>query len=40
MSNEEIIRKASEEGKISNWGLGNEYEVLACWQNMTFPQNF
>lgn len=29
MSNEEIIKKAAEEGKVGNWGLGNEYEVQA-----------
>ncbi|WP_058486531.1 ABC transporter substrate-binding protein [Defluviitalea phaphyphila] len=29
MTNEEIIVKAAEEGKVGNWGLGNEYEVQA-----------
>lgn len=29
MSNEEIIRTAAADGKVGNWGLGNEYEVLA-----------
>lgn len=29
MSNEEIIKKAAGEGKVGNWGLGNEYEVQA-----------
>lgn len=29
MSNEEIISKAAGEGKVGNWGLGNEYEVQA-----------
>jgi len=29
MTSEEIIKKASAEGKVGNWGLGNEYEVLA-----------
>lgn len=40
MSNEEIIRKASEEGKISNWGLGNEYEVLALLAKYDLPTEF
>lgn len=25
MSDEEIIKKASSENKVGNWGLGNEY---------------
>lgn len=29
MTNETIIKKASMEGKVGNWGLGNEYEVQA-----------
>lgn len=29
LSNEEIIAKAAKEGKVGNWGLGNEYEVQA-----------
>ena len=29
MSNEDIIVKAAQEGKVGNWGLGNEYEVQA-----------
>ena len=37
MSNEEIIKKASSEGKIGNWGLGNEYEVLALMQKYNLP---
>ena len=40
MSNEEMIRKASEEGKISNWGLGNEYEVLALLAKYDLPTEF
>ena len=32
MTNEEIIKKAAAEGKIGNWGLGNEYEILALLQ--------
>lgn len=29
MTNEDIIVKAAESGKVGNWGLGNEYEVQA-----------
>ena len=29
MSNEERIISAAQEGKVGNWGLGNEYEILA-----------
>nr|WP_238483687.1 ABC transporter substrate-binding protein [Anaerosporobacter faecicola] len=29
MSNEEIIKQAASEGKVGNWGLGNEYEIQA-----------
>ncbi|WP_455715753.1 ABC transporter substrate-binding protein [Anaerosporobacter sp.] len=29
MTSEEIIKKAASEGKVGNWGLGNEYEVQA-----------
>ena len=32
MSNEEIIKKAAADGKVGNWGLGNEYEILALLQ--------
>lgn len=40
MSNEEIIKKASSEGKIGNWGLGNEYEVLALLQKYNLPTTY
>lgn len=40
MSNEEIIKKASSEGKIGNWGLGNEYEVLALMQKYNLPTTY
>lgn len=29
MSNEEIVKLAASEGKVGNWGLGNEYEIQA-----------
>lgn len=40
MSNEEIIRKASEEGKISNWGIGNQYEILALLAKYNLPLDY
>lgn len=29
MSNEEIVKQAAADGKVGNWGLGNEYEIQA-----------
>ena len=29
MTSEEIIKQAASEGKVGNWGLGNEYEIEA-----------
>lgn len=40
MSNEEIIKKAAEEGKVGNWGLGNEYEVLALLAKYDLPTKY
>lgn len=40
MSNEEIIRKASGEGKISNWGIGNQYEILALLAKYDLPLEY
>lgn len=40
MTNEEIIKKASSEGKIGNWGLGNEYEVEALLENYGLPTDY
>jgi NitT/TauT family transport system substrate-binding protein len=40
MSNEDIIKKAAGEGKISNWGLGNEYEVLALLAKYGLPTEY
>lgn len=40
MSNEEIIRKASEDGKISNWGIGNQYEILALLAKYDLPLDY
>lgn len=40
MSNEEIIKKASADGKVGNWGLGNEYEILALLQKYDLPTDY
>lgn len=40
MTNEEIIKKAVAEGKIGNWGLGNEYEILALLQKYDLPTTY
>ncbi|WP_449078726.1 ABC transporter substrate-binding protein [Ruminococcus sp.] len=40
MTNEEIIKKAATEGKIGNWGLGNEYEILALLQKYDLPTTY
>lgn len=40
MTNEEIIKKASAEGKVGNWGLGNEYEILALLQKYDLPTEY
>ena len=40
MTNEEIIKKAAKEGKIGNWGLGNEYEILALLGKYGLPTKY
>lgn len=40
MSNEEIIKAASADGKVGNWGLGNEYEVLALLTKYDLPNEY
>ena len=40
MSHEEIIKKAAEEGKVSNWGIGNEYEILALLAKYGLPTEY
>lgn len=40
MSNEAIIKKAAAEGKVGNWGLGNEYEILALLQKYNLPTDY
>ena len=39
-SAEDVIRQASEEGKIGNWGLGNEYEVEALLAKYGLPTDY
>ena len=40
MSNEEIIKKSAGEGKVSNWGIGNEYEILALLAKYGLPTEY
>lgn len=40
MTNKEIIKKAAADGKIGNWGLGNEYEILALLQKYDLPTTY
>lgn len=40
MTNEEIIKSAAAEGKVGNWGLGNEYEILALLQKYDLPTDY
>ncbi len=36
----DIIKKAAESGQVGNWGLGNEYEVLALLAKYDLPTEF
>lgn len=40
MSDEDIIKKAAKDGKVGNWGLGNEYEVQALLSKYTLPTTY
>ena len=40
MTTEEIITLAASEGKVGNWGSGNEYEVLALLAKYDLPTEF
>ena len=40
MSNEEIIKKAAGEGKVSNWGIGNQYEIQALLAKYGLPTDY
>lgn len=40
MTSEEIIKAAAAEGKVGNWGLGNEYEILALLAKYGLPTSY
>ena len=40
MSDEEIVKKAAEDGKVGNWGLGNEYEIKALLAKYGEPTDY
>ena len=40
MSNEEIVKKAAEDGMVGNWGLGNEYEIKALLAKYGEPTDY
>lgn len=40
MSTEEIIKKAAGEGKVSNWGIGNQYEIQALLAKYGLPTDY
>lgn len=40
LSKEEIIKKAAKDKKISNWGLGNEYEIKALLAKYDLPLDY
>ena len=40
MAESDIIVKAAGEGKVGNWGLGNEYEILALLAKYDLPTEY
>ena len=40
LSDEEIIKAATADGKVGNWGLGNEYEILALLAKYDLPTDY
>ncbi len=40
MTAEEIIKKAAADGKVGNWGLGNEYEIQALLTKYGLPTDY
>ena len=40
MSHEEILRAAAADGKVGNWGLGNEYEIQALLTKYGLPADY
>ncbi|MGN1340578.1 MAG: ABC transporter substrate-binding protein [Oscillospiraceae bacterium] len=40
MTHEEIIKAAAADGKVGNWGLGNEYEIQALLTKYGLPTDY
>ena len=40
MTSEEIIKAAAADGKVGNWGLGNEYEIQALLTKYELPTTY
>lgn len=40
LSDADVIQIAAEEGKVGNWGLGNEYEILALLAKYGLPTEY
>ena len=40
MTNEDIIKEAAGQGKVGNWGLGNEYEIQALLAKYDLPTDY
>ncbi|WP_075721414.1 ABC transporter substrate-binding protein [Roseburia sp. 499] len=40
LSDEEVIKAAAADGKVGNWGLGNEYEILALLAKYELPTEY
>ena len=40
LSKEDIIKKAAKDKKISNWGIGNEYEIKALLAKYNLPLDY
>ena len=40
LTSEDVIKKAAATGQVGNWGLGNEYEVLALLAKYDLPTSF
>lgn len=40
LSDADVIKAAASDGKVGNWGLGNEYEILALLAKYELPTEF
>ncbi len=40
LTSEAVIKAAAESGKVGNWGLGNEYEILALLAKYELPTEY